>query len=102
MAQKVMIELVDDLDGTPAVETIPFGLDGRTYEIDLNKKNADKLRKALSAFAQAGRKVSASRTTKPKSGGDTKAIREWARGAGFEVSDRGQIPREVREAYANR
>ena len=36
MAQKVHITLEDDLDGGDATETVAFGLDGRTYEIDLN------------------------------------------------------------------
>jgi hypothetical protein len=49
MAQKVHIVLEDDLDGSAATETVSFGLDGKTYEIDLNDKNAAKLRDALAA-----------------------------------------------------
>ena len=103
MAQKVMIELVDDLDGMPADETVTFGLDGRTYEIDLSKKNAEKLRKALKPFVDGARRVAGSKTkAKVNGSGDAKAIREWAKSAGFELSNRGQIPREIREAYSNR
>ena len=40
MAQKVLTMLTDDLDGSDASETITFGLDGVTYEIDLNTKNS--------------------------------------------------------------
>jgi len=40
MAQKVTVELEDDLDGSPADETVRFGLDGTEYEIDLSEKNA--------------------------------------------------------------
>src|SRR4029453_385448 len=47
MAQKVHIVLEDDLDGSPATETVSFGLDGKTYEIDLNDKNAGKRRDPL-------------------------------------------------------
>ena len=47
MAQKINVILVDDLDGSDAVETVSFGLDGSQYEIDLSKKNAEVLRKAL-------------------------------------------------------
>lgn len=32
--------------------------------------------------------------------GDTKAIRDWARTNGYDVSDRGRIPSDVMEAYA--
>ena len=31
---------------------------------------------------------------------DTKAIREWARENGYDVSDRGRIPANVIDAYA--
>ena len=44
MAQKVMVTLVDDLDGSEAGETVEFGLDGAFYEIDLSEGNAERLR----------------------------------------------------------
>ncbi len=47
MAKTVFVKLTDDLDGTDAEETISFALDGKGYDIDLSKSNADKLRKAL-------------------------------------------------------
>lgn len=58
MAQRVHIVLEDDLDGSEGVETVSFALDGKSYEIDLNEKNATKLRKALAPFIDAGRKAS--------------------------------------------
>jgi hypothetical protein len=33
MAQRVTVELEDDLDGGPAVETVRFGFDKTQYEI---------------------------------------------------------------------
>ena len=47
MAQKVNIVLVDDIDGSEATQTVTFGLDGATYEIDLNDDHAAGLRDAL-------------------------------------------------------
>lgn len=38
-------------------------------------------------------------TTKNPSA-DTKAIREWARANGYDVSDRGRIPADVMDAYS--
>ena len=55
MAQKVHITLEDDLDGGSAAETVAFGLDGRTYEIDLNAKNAKALREDMAKYVAAGR-----------------------------------------------
>jgi hypothetical protein len=55
MAQTVIVRLTDDLDGTDAGETISFSLDGKAYQIDLNKKNAATLRKAFSTYIEKGR-----------------------------------------------
>ena len=56
MAQRVVVTLSDDIDGGEAAETVAFGLDGKSYEIDLNPANAKKLRKALAPYVEAGRK----------------------------------------------
>lgn len=55
MAQSTITYLSDDLDGSDADETVKFALDGRSYEIDLNKKNAAALRRALKPYVDAGR-----------------------------------------------
>jgi len=103
MAQKVNIILVDDLDGSDATETVSFGLDGTTYEIDLGDKNAAQLRDALSGYIGHARKVTTSRkrkgSTTTTSGPSARELRDWARSNGFEVSDRGRVPAEVRDAF---
>ncbi len=105
MAQKVNIVLVDDLDGTEATETVSFGLDGTTYEIDLNDANAAALREALSGYVGHARKVTGGgRRTRRSSGGsasssNTKDVREWAKSQGMEVSERGRISADVQQAY---
>jgi hypothetical protein len=55
MAKATITYLADDLDGSDADETIRFALDGKTYEIDLSKKNAAALRKVLKPYVTAGR-----------------------------------------------
>lgn len=55
MAQSTIVYLTDDLDGSDADETIKFGLDGKSYEIDLNKKNASALRRVLRPYVEGGR-----------------------------------------------
>ena len=105
MAQKVNIVLVDDLDGSEATETLSFGLDGTSYEIDLNDANAAKLREALSGYVGHARKVGAAprrgRKASPSSSGGPSAreIRDWARSNGHDVPARGRVSAEVREAY---
>ncbi|MFJ2006711.1 histone-like nucleoid-structuring protein Lsr2 [Streptomyces chartreusis] len=106
MAQQTIIQLLDDLDGSEASETIVFGLDGKTYEIDLNDKNATKLRKALEPYVDKGRKLNQTRGGKRAGAGriagdsDTAQIRAWAKENGYEVNDRGRVPADIKEAYA--
>jgi Lsr2 len=106
MAKKVQVTLVDDLDQSAAAETVSFGLDGTSYEIDLSKGNARKLRDLLAPYTGGARRVS--RTRSGGRGGrgvaradreQTQAIREWARKNGYSVSDRGRVPGTVLEAY---
>jgi hypothetical protein len=106
MAQKVHIVLEDDLDGSPATDTVSFGLDGKTYEIDLNDKNAAKLRDALAQYVGAGRSVGGAHRGGRKSasaasnlGPSAREIRDWARSNGHVVPDRGRIPADVRSAF---
>jgi hypothetical protein len=111
MAKRVIHELIDDMDGKPADETIIFGLDGIQYEIDLSKKNAAKLRDALAPYVGAGTKIGRGGVTAGR-GRDgrgraparsdrdqNRAIREWAQNKGIEVSDRGRIKQEVVDRY---
>ncbi|PSK95907.1 Lsr2 protein [Murinocardiopsis flavida] len=103
MAQKTIVELIDDLDGTEAEETVFFGIDGQLYEIDLSKKNADKLRKTLGRYKESARKANAkpakksTRTSSPRE--DTVQIRKWAKDNGYTVNERGRIPQSIVDAY---
>jgi len=109
MAQKVVVELVDDLDGSASddITTVSFSLDGVSYEIDLNEENAATLRNSFADVVAAGRRIGgrAKRGTAsagPVSSADrerTRTIREWARGNGFDLAERGRIPGTVIEAY---
>jgi nucleoid-associated protein Lsr2 len=110
MAQKTIVQLIDDLDQGAADETVSFGLDGTNYEIDLSKKNAAKLRDGLATYIANARRAGRSSVGRPSSGarrgrsarGDreqTQAIREWGRKNGWNVSARGRIPADLLEAY---
>ena len=104
MAQKVHIVLVDDLDGSEATESVSFGLDGTSYEIDLNDKNAAKLRDTLAGYIGHARKVGAAsrrgrKAAARSSGPSAREIRDWARSSGYDVPDRGRVSAEVRQAF---
>lgn len=103
MARKTYVELVDDLSGDKADETVSFALDGVAYEIDLSEANAAKFREELGSWVEKARRVGGRRsrgTTSGRSGSnDSARIREWAREAGYEVPDRGRISGTIRKAY---
>ena len=116
MAERVVRQLIDDLDGSEIPngggERIEFSLRGVEYQIDLSAGNIAKLDKALKPYIEAAVKVRggrARRTVKSisvngnGSGSGSKeqlsAIRKWARKNGYEVSDRGRIKAEVLEAF---
>lgn len=103
MAQKVQIILEDDFDGGPADETVTFALDGAEYEIDLSDANAQALRDALAPWVANGRKTGGRRrrVTKAATGATTSDIRTWAQESGYEVSSRGRVSAEIKEAFEN-
>jgi hypothetical protein len=108
LAQKVVVQLVDDIDGTPIEpgtgSTVTFALDGANYEIDLADRNAERLRDALAPYVTAGRRVGGRRTAGRGSGtpapaSEATAMREWARSRGMKVSERGRVGSDVVVAY---
>jgi hypothetical protein len=107
VAQRVQIILEDDYDGGEADETVTFGLDGAEYEIDLSSTNAAELRNALAPWLGHARKVggrkrarsAGTRAAGADTGGSTSDIRAWAMENGMDVSSRGRISSEVRQAY---
>jgi hypothetical protein len=109
MAQKVTVELVDDLDGRSISEgdgrTIVFALENKTYEIDLSSGNADRLSAALAPFIDVARRVGSgahavSRSRRTRGSADLAVVRAWASENGHSVSARGRVPSAVLEAYA--
>ncbi len=105
MAQKIQTLLTDDLDPElEATETISFGLDIASYEIDLNDEHSAEMREAFAPFVAAARKVGspaarragkasgkASPSTGAGDGPDPSAVRAWAKEHDIAVSERGRI-----------
>jgi uncharacterized membrane protein len=112
MAQQTTVRFVDDLDGSEASGTVSFSFDGRSYEIDLSEKNAERFRNALKEFIDASREFeqapvltfAPARSSRRQSAGssgrdDIAQIRSWAEAQGMEVNARGRIKKEIIEAY---
>ncbi|MET4096972.1 Lsr2 family protein [Arthrobacter sp. UYCu712] len=105
MARKIHVQLIDDLSGEDAEETVRFSVDGADYEIDLTADHAEELRAALAEYISNGRRLrgpSASRagTSAPMSRDETRRIRDWANSNGYTPSSRGRIRQDIQQAYA--
>ena len=113
MAQRVQVLLVCDLHGdeTPAGETVEFALDGSAYEIDVCEQHANELRDRMATYvgaarraggrgASAGSSRGGRRRRRSSGSGEAARIREWARGQGLAVPERGRIPADLAERYA--
>lgn len=115
MAERVIRQLIDDLDGTDITdgqgESVEFSLRDTKYRIDLSSQNISKLERALSPYIKAAATVSGPRKristpTKTRSSRRRRPakatqsdIRAWATENGFEVSGKGRIAAAVVEAY---
>lgn len=117
MSQKTIVQLIDDLDGEQAAETITFGLDGAQYEIDLSEENAAALRDVLATYIAHARRAGRASTRAASANGSagtparrprsttrtdreqTAQIREWARSNGYKVGEKGRIPADILSAW---
>lgn len=116
MAQKYLVQLIDDLDGTELEEgngeQVTFGLDGVAYLIDLSTTNADTFRDALRPYIDVARRAdTAARATGGSRAGsgeqksatpkrsDLDQVRAWANENDRPVSNRGRIPAAILDAY---
>jgi len=103
MAQKITVELQDDLDGGPADTTVRFGVDGDEYELDLSTKNAAAFRGKLAPFIDHARRAGRGQRRRPGRTASSRErsgdIRAWAQDRGIAVSARGRIPASVVEQY---
>lgn len=103
MATKFVVELYDDLDGSPAAETVRFGLDGTAYEVELSAGNARALRAVLDPVIACARRVQGrparSTATTFAIAVNNRAVRVWAAINGITVRSRGRIPAGVLKRY---
>jgi hypothetical protein len=99
VAQHTEVRLVDDLDGSDAVETVTFAVDGKALEIDLSEAHAAKLRDVFAPFVAAARRAGGSAAPGRSPGAtaaapkrDVGEARAWLLASGYPVKDRGRLP----------
>jgi hypothetical protein len=104
LARKIHVQLIDDISGGDAEETLRFSFDGADYEIDLSAQNSAELREAMVPFISHGRRIrsgSGDRRARTVSAGreETQKIREWASANGYNPNSRGRISQDIKKAY---
>lgn len=116
MATKIVEVFTDDFDGSPATQTVRFGLGDDVYEVDLNGLHGTQLKKVLAPFIAVSRRVGKLATERERTTGrgrgsgwlqdevdrakaESRAAREWARGQGIKVSDRGSLRPDILALY---
>ena len=106
MVQRKIIVLEDDIDGGNATETVSFSLDGRHYTIDLNEANAKRMRESfrpwLTAARRAGKPALGNRPVSDARREKVSKMRQWGRDNGWDIGNRGRVPRDLEEAYDQR
>lgn len=103
------VQLIDDIDGSPATATIEFTFDGKNYVIDLSEQHADEFNKALAPYIEHARRARRAPANKRKPRSSSEAarakrqknaqIRAWALENGVTVSKRGQLGQDTIAAY---
>ena len=100
------VQLIDDIDGSPATATIEFTFDGKNYIIDLSEQHADEFNKALAPYIEHARRAPANKRKSRSSSEAARVkrqknaeIRAWALENGVTVSKRGQLGQDTIAAY---
>jgi hypothetical protein len=103
MATKTTITVEDDIDGSPAEETVRSGLGAAEYETDPSAANAGRFREQPAPCTEHARKPGPEQRTRPgqtvPARRSSTEVRAWARDHGIEISERGPIPASVTEQY---
>lgn len=99
MVERVEVTRVDDIDGSPAQNTITFALDGVRYEIDLNTRHAQRLRDTLGAYIAQARTVERPTRTQHEHDRDQQRIRQTNRELTEQIRGAAQRTRQQTEAH---
>lgn len=123
MASKSVIMRVCDLhrESVPAVKTVRFTWEGTRHQLDLCTDHLDEVESAVNQWvrgtttsagarrggrkaaaarpARAAKRSRAKRASSSAASNPSRELRTWAKANGFNVSDRGRIPSDVRTAY---
>lgn len=99
MVKRTKLIVSDDIDGSPAHETINFALNGEEFEIDLTREHAAELEAMFGVWIARARHIKGTRRHESVVPGTPRAMREWANSRGIHCPAKGRIPATVKEQY---
>lgn len=104
--------MVDDINGKSGAETHTFSVDDERYSVDLTDANFKEFISSIQPYIDAGRQMTGTvhpirrrraikqgSVIRESSSEQLSAIRDWARQNGYEVSNRGRVAAEIRDAF---
>jgi hypothetical protein len=126
MARKIieLVEVIDDVTGDVIAEEdsdiVRFSLDGVAFKLETSKDQANGFREMFAKYIACAaidedaaltlvrkpaapirtRTAVAPRGPRRNTGHNLNMVRQWAIGEGYEVGDRGRIPMDIKESYA--
>ena len=122
MATEIVTRIRDDLDRTIIEDgqgvRVQFWYDGKTYQLDLTHINAKKFHEQMQFWVDKACPVPGKKLPEPTrvhgsaniafertvhatkgSSQSRRGIRKWARDNGYDIGDKGQVPREITAAF---
>lgn len=103
--ERIVRRRYDDFDNSKAADhRIVFSINGKYYRLDLCDENKDRFETDLQPYIDAAEAIPAPRGTGRGSAANAASdaeIREWARGQGIEVPDRGRVKSDIVDQYYN-
>jgi hypothetical protein len=126
MARKIieLVEVIDDVTGDVIPEEdsdiVRFSLDGVAFKLETSKDQANGFREMFAKYiacaavdepqvatpararntAPIRTQTAAPRGPRRNTGHNLNMVRQWAIGEGYEVGDRGRIPMDIKQSYA--
>ena len=103
MTSRTVTIISDDFTGEENASQVTFSFAGTDYTIDLTEENRlvfeQVLRPYLDVASVAKRPTTRSIAGAKHGGVPVSVVREWAKGQGLQVSDRGRVSEDIWAAY---
>ncbi|MEJ5920265.1 MULTISPECIES: histone-like nucleoid-structuring protein Lsr2 [unclassified Corynebacterium] len=113
MARKEVIQYIDDIDGTQLsadnLRVVRFSVNNQNYVMDLSVENAEKFTETMKPYIDAAsidEDANVARNRRTTAGAASRRarernhmIRKWARENGYQVADRGALPKNIIDAF---